>query len=73
MTKREYVQCTKYQYLKLIPETSQFDLDRCYFKHCSMRNCCRLTGTALIDLVYDALKQYSITVCVITDVSYSIY
>ena len=30
MTKREYyVQCTKYQYLKLIRETSQLDLDRC--------------------------------------------
>ena len=30
MTKREYyVQCTKYQYLKLIRETPQLDLDRC--------------------------------------------
>ena len=30
MTKREYyVQCTKHQYLKLIRETSQLDLDRC--------------------------------------------
>ena len=30
MTKREYyLQCTKYQYLKLIRETSQLDLDRC--------------------------------------------
>ena len=30
MTKQEYyVQCTKYQYLKLIRETSQLDLDRC--------------------------------------------
>ena len=30
MTKREYyIQCTKYQYLKLIRETSQLDLDRC--------------------------------------------
>ena len=29
MTKREYyVQCTKYQYLKLIGDTSQSDLDR---------------------------------------------
>ena len=50
MTKREYyVQCTKYQYLKLIRETSQLDLDRCltstitqfiaHFKyyHCSIQ------------------------------------
>ena len=30
MTKREYyVQCTKYQYLKVIRETPQLDLDRC--------------------------------------------
>ena len=30
MTKREfYVQCTKYQYLKLIRETPQLDLDQC--------------------------------------------
>ena len=30
MTKREYyVQCTKYQYLKLIQETPQLDPDRC--------------------------------------------
>ena len=34
MTKREYyVQCTKYQYLKLIQETSQLDLDRCCFNY----------------------------------------
>ena len=30
MTRKEYyVQCTKYQFLKLIRETSQLDLDRC--------------------------------------------
>ena len=29
MTRKEYVQCTKYQFLKLIRETSQMDLDRC--------------------------------------------
>ena len=27
--KEYYVQCTKYQFLKLIRETSQLDLDRC--------------------------------------------
>ena len=29
MTSLYYVQCTKYQYLNLIRETSQLDLDRC--------------------------------------------
>ena len=30
LTRKEYyVQCTKYQFLKLIRETSQMDLDRC--------------------------------------------
>ena len=29
MKKKYYVQCTKYQYLKLIRETSQLDHDRC--------------------------------------------